>query len=94
MDGCSKFFLDFKHQDIKKDYLGYLIPNHLIKKYNKEKELIRSIVKMKPFIDADFVNINNNKLTIKNEARPLARIISSCFDQYFLKNENKYSVGI
>ena len=33
LDGCSKFFLDFKHQDIKKDYLGYLIPNHLIRKY-------------------------------------------------------------
>ena len=49
---------------------------------------------MKPFIDADYVNINNNILTIKDEARPLARIISSCFDQYFLKNENKYSAGI
>ncbi len=68
--------------------------NKIIKKYNKEKELIRSIVKMKPFIDADLVDINNNILTIKNEARPLARIISSCFDQYFLKNENKYSAGI
>ena len=68
--------------------------NKIIKKYNKEKELIRSIVKMKPFIDADYVNINNNILTIKNEARPLVRIISSCFDQYFFKNENKYSVGI
>ena len=68
--------------------------NKIIKKYKKEKELIRSIVKMKPFIDADFVNIHNNILTIKNEARPLARIISSCFDQYFLKNKNKYSVGI
>jgi 2-polyprenyl-6-methoxyphenol hydroxylase-like FAD-dependent oxidoreductase len=34
LDGRSEYFLNFKHQDIKKDYLGYLIPNHLIKKYN------------------------------------------------------------
>ncbi len=49
---------------------------------------------MKPFIDANVVNIDNNILTINNEARPLARIISSYFDQYFLKNKNKYSTGI
>jgi len=68
--------------------------NKIIKKYNKKEELIRSIVKMKPFIDANVVNIDNNILTINNEARPLARIISSYFDQYFLKNKNKYSTGI
>ena len=33
MDGRSKYSLDFKHQDINKDSLGYLIPNNIIRKY-------------------------------------------------------------
>ena len=32
LDGDSKYFLNFDHQEIQKDCLGYLIPNHIIKK--------------------------------------------------------------
>ena len=31
-DGDSKYFLNFDHQEIQKDCLGYLIPNHIIRK--------------------------------------------------------------
>ncbi len=94
--GCKLSEEDEMYGTIIRELMCYLNIdlNKIIKKYKKEKELIRCIVKMKPFIDADIVNIKNNILTIKNEARPLARIISSCFDPYFVKNKNKYSLGI
>ena len=33
LNGSSKYFLDFKHRQIQKECLGYLIPNNLLKKY-------------------------------------------------------------
>ena len=33
LNGTSKYFLDFKHRQIQKECLGYLIPNYLLKKY-------------------------------------------------------------
>ena len=33
LNGSSKYFLGFTHQQIQKECLGYLIPNNLIKKY-------------------------------------------------------------
>ena len=32
LDGDSKYFLNFDHQEIQKDCLGYLIPNYIIRK--------------------------------------------------------------
>ena len=41
LDGNSKYFLNFNHLEIKKENLGYLIPNHVIRKnlYKKIKKL-------------------------------------------------------
>ena len=41
LDGDSKYFLNFDHEEIKKDCLGYLIPNYIIKKifYKRLKKL-------------------------------------------------------
>ena len=41
LDGNSTYFLNFNHQEIQKENLGYLIPNHLIKKnlYKRLKKL-------------------------------------------------------
>ncbi len=41
LDGDSRYFLNFNHQEIQKENLGYLIPNHLIKKnlYKRFKKL-------------------------------------------------------
>ncbi len=33
LNGNSKYFLDFTHQQLQKECLGYLIPNNLIRKY-------------------------------------------------------------
>ena len=33
LDGSSKYFLNFTHQQIQEECLGYIVPNNLIKKY-------------------------------------------------------------
>ena len=41
LDGDSSYFLNFDHQEIEKDCLGYLVPNYVIKKnlYKRLKNL-------------------------------------------------------
>ena len=41
LDGDSKYFLNFAHQEIQKECLGYLIPNYIIKKnlYKRLKKI-------------------------------------------------------
>jgi ubiquinone biosynthesis UbiH/UbiF/VisC/COQ6 family hydroxylase len=41
LDGDSTYFLNFDHQEIKKECLGFLIPNHIIKKnlYKRLKKI-------------------------------------------------------
>ena len=48
LDGDSKYFLNFDHQEIQKDCLGYLIPNYIIRK-NLYKRL-------KNFSNITFIN--------------------------------------
>ncbi len=65
------------------------------KKFSKDTNLFSSnIIKLKPFIDAGFVDFHNFVLSINPEARPLVRIICSVFDQYFEPKTNRYSFGI
>ena len=33
LNGASQYFLDFNHNEIQKECLGYLVPNNLLKKY-------------------------------------------------------------
>ena len=40
LDGNSTYFLNFNHQEIQKENLGYLIPNYIIRK-NLYKRLIK-----------------------------------------------------
>jgi oxygen-independent coproporphyrinogen-3 oxidase len=94
----------FKNKDkmygtIIKELMCYLNVdlNEIIHKFNKENEpniFFRELLKVKPFIDKGFVNLKNDILSIKPEARPLVRTICSSFDQYFKVNKTKYSLGI
>jgi oxygen-independent coproporphyrinogen-3 oxidase len=65
------------------------------KKFSKDINLFSSnIRKLKPFIDAGYLDLENFVLKINPEARPLVRIICSVFDQYFEPKTNRYSFGI
>ena len=97
--GCKFKNKDKMYGTIIKELMCYLSVNlnEIIHEFNKENEpniFFRELFKVKPFIDKGFVNIKNDILLIKPEARPLVRTICSSFDQYFKVNKNKYSLGI
>ena len=93
LDGCSKFFLDFKHQDIKKDYLGYLIPNHLIRKYLykllKKKNNVTSI-------EAECLDISVNEkyssLLLSNKKKIKSSLVVAA-DSRFSKTRPKMGIS-
>ncbi len=67
----------------------------ITKKFSKDINLFSSnIKKLKPFIDAGYLDLDNFVLSINPEARPLVRIMCSVFDQYFEPKNNRYSFGI
>ena len=59
LDGESKYFLNFNHQEIQKENLGYLVPNYLIRKslYKKLKKFSNIAI----IDNAKCVSINTNK---------------------------------
>ena len=104
LDGRSEYFLDFKHQDIKKDYLGYLIPNHLIKKYLykilKKKKNITSIEA--ECLDIK-VNENNSIIFLSNNEKIKSSLVVAADTRFstirtkmgissFIHNFNKHMI--
>ena len=59
LDGDSAYFLNFSHQEIQKECLGYLIPNHVIRK-NLYKR-IRDFSNITLINKAECLSININK---------------------------------
>jgi oxygen-independent coproporphyrinogen-3 oxidase len=69
--------------------------NRVTKKFHKDINIFSSnIKKLKPFINAGYIDLENFMLTVNPEARPLVRIICSVFDQYFEPKTKRYSFGI
>ena len=61
LNGNSAYFLDFKHGEIQKECLGYLIPNNLIKKYLYKKLKSTSNVTLLNEVKCISINTNNPK---------------------------------
>jgi len=59
LDGSSKYFLNFQHQDINKESLGYLIPNNLIRKYLYKR--VKNISNVTLINGLECVSIDNNE---------------------------------
>ena len=93
LDGRSEYFLDFKHQDIKKDYLGYLIPNHLIRKYLykilKKKKNITSI--QAECLDIK-VDENNSIIFLSNNEKIKSSLVVAA-DTRFSKTRTKMGIS-
>ena len=93
LDGRSEYFLDFKHQDIKKDYLGYLIPNHLIRKYLykilKKKKNITSI--QAECLDIK-VDENNSIIFLSNNEKIKSSLVVAA-DTRFSKARTKMGIS-
>ncbi len=58
LDGNSTYFLKFNHQEIKKGNLGYLIPNHIIKKSLYKR--LQNLSNIKLINNVECLSINNN----------------------------------
>ena len=54
LDGDSRYFLNFNHQEIQKENLGYLIPNHLIRKNLFSSKYLRFLLVFLIIFDLDF----------------------------------------
>lgn len=58
LNGSSPYFLDFTHNEIKKECLGYLVPNYLIKKYLYKR--VKNIYNISLINNSECISINKN----------------------------------
>ena len=94
LDGNSAYFLNFNHQEIKRENLGYLIPNNIIKKnlYKRLKEL--SNVKL--INKAECISINNNNQytsIILSNGKTLKTSLLVAADSRFSKIRSKMGIS-
>ena len=61
LNGSSKYFLDFKHRQIQKECLGYLIPNNLIRKYLYKRLKNFKNVTLVDGVNCMSIDTNNNE---------------------------------
>ena len=93
LDGNSNYFLNFDHQEIKKECLGYLIPNHIIKKnlFKKLKKL--SNVTLIDNAECLSININNHDALLKlSNGKKIKSSLVVAADSRFSKASQKYSL--
>ena len=60
LNGTSKYFLDFKHRQIQKECLGYLIPNYLLKKYLYKR--LKKLTNVTLVNEVNCISIDTNNL--------------------------------
>jgi ubiquinone biosynthesis UbiH/UbiF/VisC/COQ6 family hydroxylase len=63
LNGNSKYFLDFTHQELQKECLGYLIPNNLIRKYLYKKLTNLSNVTLMDEVSCISIDASNNEFS-------------------------------
>ena len=93
LDGDSRYFLNFNHQEIDKENLGYLIPNHLIRK-NLYKRLKK--ISNKTLIDkTECISINTegqySSITLSNGKKIITTLVIAA-DSRFSKIRSKMGI--
>ena len=93
LDGDSRYYLNFNHQEIQKENLGYLIPNHLIKKnlYKRFKKLSNITLIDK----TECISINNGAqyslITLSNGKKIKTNLVIAA-DSRFSKIRSKMGI--
>ena len=93
LDGNSTYFLNFNHREIHKKNLGYLIPNHVIRK-NLYKRL-RKLPNITLINRAECVSINTNKQyssIILSNGKKIKTSLIVAADSRFSKIRSKMSI--
>ena len=93
-DGRSKYSLDFKHQDISKDSLGYLIPNNIIRKYLYKR--LKNISNVTLINRTECLSIDNNtkySLLLLSNKRKIKSSLVVAADGRFSKMRSKVGIS-
>ena len=94
LDGDSTYFLNFNHQEIQKECLGYLIPNHVIRK-NLYKRL-KDISNITLINKAECLSININKQyasIVLSNGRKIKTSLVVAADSRFSKMRSKMGIS-
>ncbi|MDP6440330.1 MAG: FAD-dependent monooxygenase, partial [Pelagibacteraceae bacterium] len=95
LDGSSKYFLNFNHEEIRKENLGYLIPNHVIRE-NLYKRL-RKLPNITLINKAECVSVDVNKqyalIMLSNGKKIKASLIVAA-DSRFSKVRSKMGISV
>jgi len=94
LDGDSKYFLNFDHQEIKKDCLGYLIPNYIIRK-NLYKRL-KSLSNITFINKAECLSVNIDKLhasIVLSNGKKIKTSLVVAADSRFSKMRSKMGIS-
>jgi len=93
LDGDSKYFLNFAHEEIKRECLGYIVPNHIIKKglYKRLKNLKN--VTLLNNTECLSVNINKKFATLKmSKGKKIRTSLVVAADGRFSKMRTKMGI--
>ena len=94
LDGNSKYFLNFNHKEIEKENLGYLIPNHIIKKTLYKR--LKNIGNISLINNAECVSVHNNEkyslITLSNGKKIKASLVVAA-DGRFSKMRSKMGLS-
>ena len=93
LDGNSTYFLNFNHQEIQKENLGYLIPNHVIRK-NLYKRL-RKLTNITLINKAECISLNTDEkyssIILSNGKKIKATLVVAA-DSRFSKTRSKMGI--
>ena len=93
LDGNSTYFLNFNHQEIQKENLGYLIPNHVIRK-NLYKRL-RKLTNITLINKAECISVNTDEkyssIILSNGKKIKATLVVAA-DSRFSKTRSKMGI--
>ena len=95
LDDSSKYSLNFKHQDINKESLGYLIPNNIIRKYLYKRLTNISNITLINKTECLSIDNNNNKyssLVLSNKMKIKSSLVVAA-DSRFSKMRSKVGIS-
>jgi len=95
LDGDSRYFLNFDHEEIQKECLGYLIPNHIIKKnlYKRLKTISNITLVCKA--ECLSVNIKNQYASITlSSGKKIKTSLVVAADSRFSKIRSKMGISV
>jgi len=94
LDGDSKYFLNFAHEEINKECLGYIIPNHLIKKSLYKR--LKSLKNVALINNTECLSVNTNKehaLLKMSNGKKIKTSLVVAADSRFSKMRSKMGIS-